>query len=100
MPATAAGRLRPEVSAGRLERRASLRELLANGMPDLEKATSKYALDEYYGKALSLVISGRARKAFSRGDRRTRDDQPPGQRDPFFEVIGRPWSGPPGRPSL
>jgi uncharacterized protein (DUF1501 family) len=30
----------------------------------LEEATSKYALDDYYGKALSLVISGNARKAF------------------------------------
>ena len=30
----------------------------------MEEATSKYALDDYYGKALSLVISGNARKAF------------------------------------
>jgi uncharacterized protein (DUF1501 family) len=34
-------------------------------MPALEKATEKYALDEYYEKALGLVISGRARKAFA-----------------------------------
>ena len=33
-------------------------------MPALEKATAKYDLDEYYGKALGLVISGRARDAF------------------------------------
>ena len=33
-------------------------------MPDLDKAVAKYDLDEYYGKALSLVISGRARDAF------------------------------------
>ena len=26
-------------------------------MPDLEKAVAKYDLDEYYGKALGLVIS-------------------------------------------
>src|SRR5262249_13920580 len=47
-------RLRPEVSSQRLERRASLRELVAHGMPALEKATAKYDLDEYYGKALGL----------------------------------------------
>jgi uncharacterized protein (DUF1501 family) len=57
-------RLRPEVSSQRLERRASLRETVAHGMPALEKATAKYDLDEYYGKALGLVISGRARDAF------------------------------------
>ena len=33
-------------------------------MPDIEKATAKYDLDEYYGKALGLIISGRARDAF------------------------------------
>jgi uncharacterized protein (DUF1501 family) len=57
-------KLRPEVSSGRLERRARLRDVIANGMPALEKATAKYDLDEYYGKALGLVISGRARNAF------------------------------------
>jgi uncharacterized protein (DUF1501 family) len=57
-------KLRVEVSAQRLERRASLRETISNGMPALEKATKKYELDEYYGKALGLVLSGRAREAF------------------------------------
>jgi uncharacterized protein (DUF1501 family) len=57
-------RLRDEVSSPRLQRRASLREIIANGMPALEKATKKYDLDEYYSKALGLVISGRARNAF------------------------------------
>ena len=32
------------------------------GMPDLEKAVGKYDLDEYYGKALGLVLSGQARE--------------------------------------
>jgi Protein of unknown function (DUF1501) len=59
--------LRPEVSAGRLERRASLRELIEKGMPELEKATAKYDLDEYYSKALGLVLSGKARDAFDLG---------------------------------
>ncbi len=57
-------KLREEVTAGRLERRAKLREVINEGMPALEKATSKYDLDEYYGKALGLIVSGRARNAF------------------------------------
>src|SRR5205823_1559386 len=56
--------LRPEVSTVRLDRRASLRETIAKGMPELERATAKYDLDAYYSKALALVISGRARDAF------------------------------------
>src|SRR5438132_1881840 len=57
-------RLRTEVSSPRLERRAKLRDVISNGMPALEEATKKYDLDEYYTKALSLVLSGRARDAF------------------------------------
>ena len=57
-------RLRDEVSSPRLERRAKIRDMITGGMKDLEKATKKYDLDEYYGKALSLIISGRARDAF------------------------------------
>src|SRR6266446_1855262 len=57
-------RLRTEVSSDRLSRRASLRDTITHGMPALEKATKKYDLDEYYGKALSLIISGKARDAF------------------------------------
>jgi hypothetical protein len=60
-------KLREEVSSTRLERRARLRTVIDEGMPELEKATEKYDLDEYYGKALGLVISGRARKAFDLG---------------------------------
>ena len=33
-------------------------------MPEIEKAVSDYKLNEYYDKALRLVISGRAREAF------------------------------------
>ncbi len=32
-------------------------------MPDLEKALNDYAVDEYYGKAYDLVLSGKARDA-------------------------------------
>ena len=57
--------LRPEVSSARLERRARLRDLINKGMPDMDKAVSKYDLNEYYDKALGLIISGRARDAFN-----------------------------------
>src|SRR5262245_56003897 len=57
-------RLRSEVPATRLARRAELRETLTAGMPRLEKAVAKYDLPKHYGKALGLVLSGRARNAF------------------------------------
>ncbi|MGL4424493.1 MAG: DUF1501 domain-containing protein [Gemmataceae bacterium] len=56
--------LRDDTSAERMTRRASLRDTVAQGMPELEQAVSKFELNSYYGKALSLVVSGRARKAF------------------------------------
>ena len=31
-------------------------------MPEIEKAVANYQLDEYYGKALDLITSGKARK--------------------------------------
>jgi hypothetical protein len=57
-------RLRPELTEARLQRRATLRDTVTKGMDDLEKATAKYELKEYYGKALGLVLSGKARDAF------------------------------------
>ncbi len=57
--------LRPEVPSSRLERRARLRDLINKGMPDVDKAVAKYDLNEYYDKALGLIISGRARDAFN-----------------------------------
>jgi uncharacterized protein (DUF1501 family) len=57
-------KLRDELTATRMERRATLRETVAKGMPELEAAVAKHDLDEYYGKALGLVVSGRAKKAF------------------------------------
>lgn len=56
--------LRSEVSQERLQRRANLRKTIEDGMPALEKAVRGFALDSYYDKALSLILSGRARKAF------------------------------------
>ncbi|MBS0211310.1 MAG: DUF1501 domain-containing protein, partial [Planctomycetes bacterium] len=58
-------KLRPEVFASRLERRAHLREIIDAGMPDIEKAVSDYKLNSYYDRALQLVLSGRAREAFN-----------------------------------
>jgi len=34
-------------------------------MPDIDKAVAQYQLDEYYGKALDLITSGKARDAFA-----------------------------------
>ncbi|MFL5245949.1 MAG: DUF1501 domain-containing protein [Gemmataceae bacterium] len=57
-------KLRVEVPSDRLGRRAKLRNQINQGMPGLEKATRKYDLNEYYEKALGLVLSGKARNAF------------------------------------
>src|ERR1051325_4374679 len=57
-------KLPPEVFALRLERRAQLREAVEAAMPEVEKAVANYNLDDYYQRALNLIISGRARKAF------------------------------------
>ncbi len=56
--------LRPEVPADRLERRGTLRDTIAQGMPAVEEATRRYDLGSYYRTALNLVLSGRARQAF------------------------------------
>ncbi len=57
-------KLRPEVFASRLQRRAKLRDVINAGMPEVDKAVQEYNLGPYYDKALSLVLSGRARDAF------------------------------------
>jgi len=57
-------KLRPEVTDSRLARRARLRKLINQGMPEIEKAVAKHDLNEYYDTALNLILSGRAREAF------------------------------------
>jgi hypothetical protein len=57
--------LQPHVYAGRVRRRARLRDLINKGMPQVEKATAEHKLNEYYQQALNLVVSGRARDAFA-----------------------------------
>jgi len=58
-------KLQPHVYAGRVRRRARLRDLINKGMPQVEKATADHKLNEYYQQALNLVVSGRARDAFA-----------------------------------
>ncbi len=57
--------LRPEVFAIRLQRRAKLRDALTAGMPEIDRAVADFKLNEYYDRALSLIVSGRARDAFN-----------------------------------
>lgn len=57
-------KLPQEVFAMRLERRARLRDSINEAMPEIEKAVEHYNLDEYYQRALNLIISGKARNAF------------------------------------
>ena len=56
--------LRKDVPADRLKDRFALLKGINGSMPDLEKALGSYAIDEYYGKAYDLVLSGKARDAF------------------------------------
>jgi hypothetical protein len=56
--------LRPELSIARLERRGRLRASLDAAMPALERAVAEHQLDAYTEKAMSLILSGRARDAF------------------------------------
>lgn len=58
-------KLRPEVSDQRLAKRARLRDLINEGMPEIDRAVAKYDLDKYYSTAMSLISSGKAREAFS-----------------------------------
>ncbi len=57
--------LRPDVFAARLERRAKLRDLVNEQMPEINKAVANFQLDNYYDQALNLIVSGRAREAFN-----------------------------------
>ncbi len=68
-------KLRPEVYAARLERRAKLRDQINTLMPEVDKAVASTSLNEYYDRALNLIVSGRARDAFmiEQEDRELRD---------------------------
>ncbi len=57
-------KLPPEVFALRLQRRSKLRDAIEQATPDIDKAVANYNLDDYYHRALNLIVSGRARTAF------------------------------------
>ena len=56
--------MRPDIFSARLERRARLLDVVKRQMPKIEKAVAGEKLDQYYDRALNLIISGRARDAF------------------------------------
>lgn len=56
--------LRSDVPPDRLQERFYLLKDINKSMPELEKAVSSYALNEYYEAAYDLVLSGKARQAF------------------------------------
>jgi hypothetical protein len=56
--------LRPDIFPERLQRRARLRNFVNQQMPEIDRAVQDLKLNEYYDRALSLVVSGRARDAF------------------------------------
>ncbi|MHB0956333.1 MAG: DUF1501 domain-containing protein [Pirellulaceae bacterium] len=60
--------LSPEVFAVRLRRRADLRKTIDARMESINKAVANQNLDEYYERALNLIVSGRARRAFDLGE--------------------------------
>ncbi|HIE69733.1 MAG TPA: DUF1501 domain-containing protein, partial [Planctomycetes bacterium] len=57
--------LRSDLSKARLRRRARMRNMVNSSMPEVERAVAAYELDKYTDSAIDLVLSGRARKAFS-----------------------------------
>jgi len=57
-------KLPPEVFALRLQRRSKLRDAIEQATPEIDKAVANYNLDDYYHRALNLIVSGRARTAF------------------------------------
>jgi hypothetical protein len=57
--------MRADVYGKRLERREKLRDVINQGMPEVDRAVKNYNLDAYYDQALALVASGRARDAFA-----------------------------------
>src|SRR5262249_33842977 len=55
--------LRKGIPAERLKDRFELLKGVNGSMPELQKALNEYAVDEYYGKAYDLVLSGKTRNA-------------------------------------
>ncbi len=53
--------MRADMYGDRLERRARLRDVVNEQMPEVDRAVADYNLNSYYDQALSLIASGRAR---------------------------------------
>lgn len=54
-----------DVFSVRLQRRARLRSMIDSRMEAIDNAIADQNLDEYYERALDLIVSGRAREAFN-----------------------------------
>ncbi|MGE4620353.1 MAG: DUF1501 domain-containing protein [Planctomycetota bacterium] len=54
----------PGVFGHRLQRRAKIRDVINEAMPEIDKAVEDYELNDYYAKAINLIVSGKAREAF------------------------------------
>ncbi|HIC22799.1 MAG TPA: DUF1501 domain-containing protein, partial [Planctomycetes bacterium] len=55
----------PGVFAHRLQRRSRMRDAINEAMPQIDKAVEEYKLNDYYTKAINLIVSGKARDAFN-----------------------------------
>ena len=78
----------------RLQRRARLRRMIDARMEDLNKAVENQNLDEYYERALNLIVSGRAREAFNL---QARIGGHPRPLRPQYVRAKLPAGSPPGR---
>src|SRR5262249_40138708 len=58
--------LRPGLTDGRFRNRSELRKQVMQGMEAIDREVASFALNEYYQKAFSLILSGRAKNALSR----------------------------------
>lgn len=56
--------LRTDILPERFKKREALRKAVSSEMEALEKEVSKFAVNEHYGKAYDLILSGRAKMAF------------------------------------
>jgi hypothetical protein len=59
--------LRADVSPDRFRNREAMRQVVTRHMEALDREVSQHALNEHYGKAFDLILSGRARQAFDLG---------------------------------
>src|SRR5580765_3447991 len=69
--------LRKDIPPERLKDRFELLKGVNESMPDLQKASNDYAVDEYYAKAYDLVLSGKARDAMDL------EKEPPAMRERY-----------------